>query len=1089
MNLPKFALKNRILTVATMTIALTWGIWAFFTVPRNEDPVYQIRTCVVGTFWPAASAQKVEQLITIPLEKAIGSLVEVRRIRSESRVGLSLIFVDLEQRKIKSVQDVWHKIRAKVLQLTPEMPPGASAPYVDTEFGEVEAMMLALYTVSPKYSNKELRKLGQTIQYQLSPLPMMGRVQLLGLQDEVINLEVSSGVWSKLHLSPEQMALALQERNVIDPGGSVDTQLGQYIVRLSGQFETTRQIETATVGLREQLAPTSLHDLGIQVNRTTSDPPTLYCRYSDKTLGNAHHKCILITFSMKRGGNLVELGDIVRQKVDEINAKLLPAEVGLAIISDQPRQVQTSLDSLFSNLFQGILIVIGVGFLLTTVRLSLIMSLAIPMVLIPTIGLMTIFGVELEQVSISALIVALGMVVDNAIETAENVQRLMMEGKNRFDAAWQGTQQVAISMLTATLTTVVAFLPLLLIPGEVGEYIYSLPVVVCIALLVSWVYALTVNTLLCYWVVQPTVMQGGILSTVVRFWIAGVAIISRLRHGQGEIFAFSRKLWGWVTWRKTLTDGEEEGLVRVRYGRILPWCLCHRYLTLTICGAILATGLFIGNMLGDQFFPLAFRDQFMIDIFLPASTPITRTDEVCRQVEKIVRTTSQAVLPDAGPVERLRNLTTFVGGSAARFYITVDPQPDQPNFAQLLVNVHRPEYTDQYILELRERIDREVVGARVIVKKLNLGTLTGAPVALRVMGSDSVTLRSIAVKLKKFLAQQAEVLDIYDDWGQPYFQLDIEIAHDLANLAGVTNKDIVRTMNTFLAGQYLTSFQEDDVSIPIYLRLPKSERNSLLQLQDFYVDGRLGRVPIDGIAQTKIVTTESNMGRRNQQRALTVYAYVKDDALPNDVIRKLLPEIEAMQAEIAAHLPGYRLEIGGEWEETRATDVDVIYAFNISILLITLVLIAQYNGLLRPLLILVSVLMGMTGGLFGLLLTGWPLNFMATLGLISISGVVVNDAIVLVEFIDDFRKHAKDAQGNKLPLDLAIVKAAKFRIVPIFLTSFTTIGGLMTLSGPLWEPMRDVMVFGLLSSTFLTLFVIPCLYYVLANDLKILKEK
>jgi multidrug efflux pump subunit AcrB len=1083
MNLPQFALKNRFLIISTMLLALCWGLWTFQTVPRNEDPVYQIRTCVVGTSWPAASANKVEQLITVPLEKAIGSLVEVRRIRSESRVGLSLIFVDLEQRKIKSVPDVWQKMRNKVQEAAAALPAGASPPYVDTEFGEVEAMMLSLYTVSQQYSYKELRKLARTVQSQLSPLPMMGRVQILGVQDEVIHLEVPAGIWSRLHVSSEEIAYALQERNIVEPGGSLDTNLSQFIVRLTGEFETTKQIETVTLGSLDNNAPTYLRDFGIHVRRTYKDPPTMFCRYNSKELGHSAHQCLIISFSMKRGGNLVTLGNLVRDKLAEINERMLPPDVRLAVIADQPNQVQTSINGMLTNLYQGMLIVILVGFMLTTVRLSCVMATAIPMVLIPTIGIMTLFGIEMEQVSIASLIVALGMVVDNAIETAENVQRLLMEGMERTEAAWRGTQQVAISMLTATLTTMAAFLPLLIIPGEVGEFIYSLPIVVSVALLFSWVYSLTVNTLFCYWFVRPEVVAGGFLATVVRFWIAMVAVISRIRQGQGEIIAFTRKLWGWVTGKKTVTEGEEEGFIRTRYGKILPVCLEHRYLTLSICALLLSTGIFLSGMIGDQFFPLAFRDQFLIDVWLPAGTTIERTDEVCKEIEKIVRNTSVTSVTGEGSVDRLRDITTFVGGSVPRFYITVDPQPDQANFAQLLVNTNAPRYTDQYILDLREKIDAQVVGARVTVKKLNLGTLTGAPLALRIVGTDPQQMRPLAVKLKRFLAQQPEVIDIYDDWGSPAFQVELEIDPNLANAAGVTNRDVFKTISAYLAGQYLTSFQEDDVQLPVYLRLPRHDRNALGDLQNFYVEGKKGRVPIDGIAKTVVGYSESNRIRRNQQCALTVYAYVSEEAYPNDVIRKILPQIETMQQQVATDMPGYALEIGGEWEETRATDVDVIYAFNISVLLIALVLIWQYDGILRPILVLLSVFMGMTGGLFGLFITGWPLNFMATLGLISISGIVVNDAIVLVDFTDDFRKN------SGLPLKEAVIKAARFRVVPIFLTSFTTIGGLMTLSGPLWEPMRDVMIFGLFSSTFLTLFVVPCSYYVFAHDLKWLKER
>ena len=733
-----------------------------------------------------------------------------------------------------------------------------------------------------------------------------------------------------------------------------------------------------------------------------------------------------------------------------------------------------------NNLIQGVFIVVGIGFLMVGLRMALIMATSIPLVLISAIGTMVFFGVDLEQVSVAALIVSLGMLVDNAIEVTDNIHRYLLEGYEPFEASWRGASEISIPILCATLTTVAAFLPMLTIPAEMGEFVYSLPVVVSATLLISWFMAMTVTTVLSYWFIKPTAVQGGILAFVARCWIALVAIYSRIVHGQGDVIAFSKRLWSWIQGRGPIdTENTAHGVMKTRYGNLLNLCIKYRFITLGIGIALCMFSVILSYMVGDQFFPLAFRDQFMIEITLPAGSSLKRTDQVCRKVEDFVRQKAE-ILVAGRRISRLRNMASFLGGSPPRFYVTFDPQLNRHNIAQIIVNTTKAEYTERYIEDIRELINAHIAGARIIVKKLNLGTRTGAPVAIRVVGKNPRKMRGIARELKRLLYKQNEVLEVYDNWEYPIYQVDANVDKDLSNLAGISNRRVARTLNTFLDGQYLTTFREGDHQIPVFLRLPKSERNSLEPFRNFYVGGRFGRVPIDGISKLNIVWADSIIARRNLELTMRVDAYVKENALPNAIIERIMPQIKKLQRRVKETLPGYRIEIGGEWEDTISSQNDVNYAFNISFILIILILVWQYNGWMKPLLILCTLPMAFAGSMFGLFITGWPLNFMALLGLVSLSGIVLNDAIVLIDFIDT------QLVSGQTPLD-SILKACRMRMVPILLTSFTTAGGLIPLAlwgGPMWEPMAYVIIFGLLNATFLTLILIPCVYYIFVHDLK-----
>ncbi len=1077
MNIPRFSLNYRTVTLTAVFLAFAWGLNVYNTMPRNEDPQYLIRIAVITTRWSGASAKKVEDLITSPIEKLIVAMDEVRRVWSESRIGFSIVYVELED-AVPTPDNVWNKLKDRLGKLQPTLPQGSEPPYVDdSDFATTTAMVMALYPLySQKYSHEDLRKYAKDIQSELTPIEDVGKFQFLGVQPEVINLEVSAGVWSKLPLTTDTLRFTLQEKNILAPGGRLDTGLSQFNVNLSGEFSTTEQIEKVVLGSIDRRSPTYLRDLGIRVERGYPSPATYFCRYGKKDF--VAEKALVIGLSMKKGGNIVILGKRVHEKLEEIRKKVLPPDIRIEMIADQPFQVENAISNFIDNLFYGVFVVLLFGFLMVGLRMSLIMAVSIPMVMITSIGIVRLFGVELEQVSIAGLMVALGMLVDNAIEVSENVHRRMCEGENPFDATWKGAQEISIPILSATLTTVAVFLPMVMMPGGEGEYIFSLPAVVATTLSVSWIIAMSGTTILCYWLLKPTAVQGGIIAFCIRCWIAMVAVGARLRSGQGGVFAFAKRLWSWVTGNlEAHGEHKKEGWAKNIYANALRTCLRRRYITLFVGFSFCIACFSLSSYIGSQFFPLAFRDQFIIDIWMPRKVPITRTDEVCREIEGFVRNLSVTTI-DGQKVDRLKSFASFIGGGVPRFYITVDPEPIQQNLAQIIINVNDPNYVDSYITDLNALVKKRIAGGRIEIRKLNMGTRSGAPVAIRVIGKDVDEIRDYADNIKQHLYAQSSITNIYDDWGGKVFQIQVNVDSELANLAGVTNQDVARTMSSFLEGEYITTFREGDHNIPIFLRLPKEKRESLVSLYNLHIQGQNNQIPIDGIAGIDVVWADSNIARRGQEKTLTVYANIEDNALPNDVVQALLPYLN----EFSAKLPtGYRLEVGGEWEDTKRSEKNFEEAFNISLIMIILILVSQYNGLIKPFMILLTLPLAFSGSFVGLFLTGWPLNFMAQLGLLSLAGIVLNGAIVLIEFVE---KQIKTG----MPLEDAVVKGSCMRTVPILLTTLTTAGGLLPLAfwgGPMWVPMANVIIFGLMTATLLTLIFVPTVYYVLCKDFKI----
>ena len=1034
MNLPRFAVTHQAIILSFVIVALGAGLFNLSTMSRREDPELTIRDALVVTRWPGASAQRVEELITDPLEAAASEIAEVDTIRSESLVGISIIQVTLDD-NVSDTDQVWDDLRAKVRTAEGTLPQGSGRPLVNSDFGDVYEIVLALYqvpavgksTIERPYTPRQLEIFAEQIEDELELIEAVGKAVFWGVQPERIYVEVDSSDLAKLQITAPDLRRIFEARNIVSPGGELDTSRGRYAVTPTGEFSTVAQIKDLVVARRDGVLPVRLGDLPIRIDRRYEEPPKSLTRFSAP--GSAHAQCLVLAISMKSGRNVVAMSQAVDEALSRLQIGVLPADLKLTRVNDLPRQVDSRISNFQVNLLQGISIVLLVAFIAMGWRPALIMAAAVPLSMLTAIAIVRPIGIELEQFAIASLIIALGMVVDNAIVISDNVVRLMREGQAKLKACINGAQELALPLLTSTLTTIFAFLPMLTIIGNVGEYVSSLPIVVTATLAASYIGAMLVTPITCLWL---------------------------LKDNNASKRAPSR--WS----------------IGPLYDRVISWALGHRTIVLGATFATFFASLGIIPIIGNQFFPSGSRDQFFIKVWLPEGAPIAATSDTAKRVETVLLDLSQAKDGEER-VQRLANVVTFIGVGGPRIMLTQQPEYDYPYFALLLVNTTDPKFTDTYVEDVRRRVV-QFHDARITVDKFVLGPPVKDPVAFRVSGPDPTVLRATAREMVRRLKHTPGASQVYSNWGTTGYQIDVEIDADAANLAGVTNADVALTMRALISGARLTSFREGDHLVPVLLRTYREKRQDLSDLSGIYISGSSGNIPLDSVATLVPSWKPAIIARRDRIPTVTIAARAQEDVLANEVAARVKPEFEALVAKLP---PGYRLEQGGEQEETVKALTQVVRAVLIAIALIFLVLIVQYNQVKKPLIILLSIPLAMIGVLVGLLVTGWAMGFMANLGILALAGIVINNAVVLIDFIE--RRVAGGTELRK-----AVAQAGRLRSRPILLTTVTTIGGLLPLSlfgGPLWAPMTNGMIFGLMFSTLLTLIVIPVLYVTFAERL------
>ncbi|MEM7467492.1 MAG: efflux RND transporter permease subunit [Pseudomonadota bacterium] len=1013
MSVTEFALeKNRVTAVAILTIIL-FGIITYIDMPRAEDPGFIIRTAVVTTQFPGASPERVEMLVTDKLEKVIQEIPELDFVASTSKAGSSVINVNVRE-EFKNMRPIWDKLRRKVDAARSELPDGVIGPQVDDEFGDVFGFIIGISGAD--FSDREIKNIADEVRDELLLIPDAAKVELSGVRDERIFVEYSNARLARLGISPSQLAQALIARNIVQPGGEVRGTFETVFLEPTGSFESVGELADTILNVPNSSEVIRLKDLA-DVYRDYVDPPTQIMRVNGE-------RGLAISVSMREGGNNITLGKDISAALTRAQ-EIYPIGIDFIPIQIQSAIVEKKISDFESNLLQAVGIVVVVMLLFLGVRTGLIVATLIPAAIIAAFPVMSIFGIGLDQMSLASLIIALGMLVDNAIVMSESIMVRIDAGEQSKSACISAANELKIPLLTSSLTTAAAFLPIFLSESGTGEYTASLFKVVTITLLCSWVLALTLVPLLCRYLLKPSKRQAQTRGNrFYRVYSAGLLTILR-----------------------------------------------NRFVSFVVIALIFAAALVGLSTVPNIFFPPNDRATFTMAVETPVGTPLARTNQVTQEIESYMRKNLLSSEIAAG----ITTWGTFIGSGAPRFNVGYAPKPRNPNYAIAMVNVSDANHMlEATIPSLTKYIQANFPDVDATIRPLELGAPAWPPVAIRISGRDNDTLFDIVEAMKERLRNTVGTFQVSEDWGPKNKKAVIDIDNARARLAGINHEDIATSMQSYFSGITATEFRERDDLIPIILRsntIRGSDDTNFGSI-DVYSQQTGKAVPFEQVADVRLDFEPGVIERRNRLRTVTVEALLQPGYTSKQIVDELRPWLE----ETATEWPfGYGWEFGGEVETSGKANAAIGEKLPVGGIIIVLLLVAQFNSIRRPAIILLTIPLAIVGVTIGLILARSYFGFMTLLGVISLAGIVINNAIVL---LDTIRINIEDHEINAPE---AILLAAQQRLRPILLTTATTVGGMLPLwlgGGPMWEPMAVSIIFGLLFSTLLTLVVVPLLYSV-----------
>ncbi|MDR3723724.1 MAG: efflux RND transporter permease subunit [Terracidiphilus sp.] len=1015
MNPIRAALRYPQVSLFLSAMLFAAGLYALFTMPRREDPKITIRTGVVAAFYPGATSPEVEDQVTRKIEEHLFHFAEVRRDKTYSTTLNGSVIVNVELNKsVKNADEFWSRLRLDMAQLKQtDLPQGVLGPVVDSDFGDTVAVLIAIHGGS--YDYRELKDFAQTVESGIRTIPSVSKIHRIGDQDEQIEVNSSSATLAQYAVSPLQIIGALRGRAAIEYGGRVPDGRNKVPINSSDPFHTEDEIRNTMVDVSRRTGqPVYIGDLAT-VERSYKDP-SQYARIGGE-------KTILLSVEMNEGNNIEDLGNALDAKLAEIKTTL-PPDVKLDMVANQPKMVTERIRDFMKEFGLAILAVIAVTILLLPLRVALVAAISIPTSIAMTFGALEICHIELQQVSIAALIVVLGMVVDNAILIVDNYIELLDHKVPAEEAAERAAHEMAVPMLAATLAIIAAFAPMLLLTGAMGEFISALPIAVALSLSISYLVAMFLTP-----------------------YTAKLFIQSGLKN-QNEEKAEAQK-------GPSLLDR-----MQYVYNRVIVKAMRHRKEVLVGTVLTFVIGLLALAMIPQHLFPTAEREQFVMDIWMPEGTRIENTDATVRRIESAL---AQEKL--------VQNYTIFVGSSAPRFYYNVNPQIPAANYAQILVNTTDVDKTPKLIYSLRDKLREISPEATVIVKELQQGQVMEAPVEVRVVGDDAATLEVLGDKVQDILRHTAGATYIMTDWHEPVLEAGVHVRQEVANRLGLTNQAIADQLASGFDGFPAAAAWEGDRKMDVVLRLTAEKRQDYRDVSDMYVMSPVtgARVPVSAVATMKPEWEPGRIVRRNGVRTLTVRAFPVNGELASEILKQIQPQVDALE------LPaGCQIVYGGEQENQVETFGEMKYVLLASILLIFLILLFQFRSLLDPIIIMTAFPLAVPGAALGLIVTHNTFGFTAFIGIISVGGLVVRNAIILVDYI-----HQRIKDGATL--EQAALEAGERRLRPIFLTSSAAAVGVvpMILSGSsLWSPMGSVIAFGLMGSMLFTLVAIPVLFVV-----------
>jgi multidrug efflux pump subunit AcrB/outer membrane protein TolC len=1010
MNPVRASLRYPQVTIALTIMLVASGVFALLRMPRREDPKIHVREGIVAAYYPGASAQEVEDEVTQKVEQRIFKLEGVRREKTYSTSMNGAMFINLNlEDNVQDTEKFWSKLRLDMAELKKtDLPDGVEGPIVDYDFGDTVAVLLAIH--SDHYGYRELKDYAERIESVIRRIRAVSKVKRIGEQKEEIDVSSTLDRLAQYTVTPDQVVKALEGRNMVDYAGAVPTERAKPPIQTTGAFEGEQQIRHVMVDVTHTGQPVYIGDLA-SVDRVYKDP-TQYAR-------SRGERALLLSVEMQEGNNIVDFGKELHASLDKLRP-LLPPDLKIDFVADQPAVVADRVRDFIREFGIAIASVILVTMVLLPFRVALVSAVAIPVTMSATFGLLNAFGIELHQVSIAALIVVLGMVVDDAIVIADNYIELLDQGVPRPEAAWRSASELAIPVLTATLTIICSFLPFLILSGATGEFIRALPLTVAIALSTSFLVGMLLTPMLS----QFFIKQG---------LHSHEAASEKKRRSPLEV-------------------------MQSIYNRVIVVAMRWKTVAVALGIAAVAVGAFVLHRLPERFFPFAERDQFVIDVWLPEGWKVEATQAAVARIEDVLRHEKEVV-----------NYTSFIGSSFPRFYYNVNPQLPDKNYAQLLVSTESAEVTPKLVRELRPVLAQTAPEARVFLSELQQGPVQLAPVEIRLTGEDDHVLRYWGDRVLQLVQHTPGSLDVYSDWREDAYRMKVNLNEEVANRLGFTNATIGRVLAGGFEGVPVTTYWEGERDIAVTLRLEPTARQSFNDVANTYVMSPVtgAHVPLDSIATVSPVWDPGRIVRRNGVRTLTIRCSSQGGVLPSQVLEEV--------RKVTDHLPlppGYRVWYGGEYENQQDTFPEMLKALLISSIAIYLILMFQFRSVVEPLVVMAAIPLGLLGASVGLMVTHNPFGFTGFLGIVSLGGVVVRNSIILVDY-------TRERMKEGIPVEKAAIEAGERRLRPIFLTTMAAAVGVtpMILSGSsMWSPLGSAIAFGLVGSMFFTLVVIPVLY-------------
>jgi multidrug efflux pump subunit AcrB len=1018
-NISSWALEHPALTRYLLIVLMVLGFASYFQLGQDEDPPFTFRAMVVQAFWPGASAQQMAEQVTDKIEKTLQEAPHADIIRSYTKPGESLTILQLkDSAPPKDVSNAWYQVRKRVSDMRNTLPQGVVGPVFNDDFGDVYGSIFALS--ADGFKDEELREFADDVRSALLHVPDVAKVEMFGAQPEKLFIEISHKRLAQLGLDFSQVIAQLGAQNAVEGAGVLNAGTQNLQVRVAGAFDSVDELRrfpiravNPSTGVASSLRLSDIAD----IRRATIDPPAVKVRHQGKAV-------IALGVSMAKGGDIIALGHALRAKADELRRDL-PAGIELTQVQDQPRAVSRSVGEFVRVLIEAIVVVLAVSFislglhtkpLRIDFRPGLVVGITIPLVLAITFVTMFYWGVGLHKISLGSLIIALGLLVDDAIIAVEMMVRKLEEGYDKMRAATFAYEITSMPMLTGTLITAAGFLPIGLAKSVTGEYTFAIFAVTSAALLISWLASV-------YFV--P--------------YLGAILLRARQSAGTGEVHElFDTPFYS-------------------RFRALVDWCVKHRWLTIGATVLTFMLGVAGMGKVQQQFFPDSSRPEILVDLWLPEGSTIQETETVARRFE-------QRMMKEPG----LETVSVWIGSGVPRFYLPLDQIFPQSNVSQSILLARGLEQREDLRKRLPALLAEEFPEVRGRVKLLPNGPPVPYPVQFRVLGPDVHQVRAWADEARAILATDPAMRGVNDNWNESVKSLKLEIDQDKARAIGVTSQSVAQSSRTILSGTTIGQYREGDKLVDIVLRQPLEERNAITDLGSANLPTASGRsVPLTQVARIGFGFEPGVLWREGRKFAVTVQGDVIDGVQGPTVTQRIWPRMEELHARMP---PGYAIQIAGAVEESRKGQGSIVVGVPVMLFIMLTLLMLQLHSFSRSVLVFLTAPLGMAGVAGALLLLNRPFGFVALLGVIALMGMIMRNSVILIDQIEQDRAKGVDTWN-------AIVEAAVRRFRPIVLTAAAAVLAMIPLSRSVfWGPMAVAIMGGLIVATALTLLSLPAMY-------------